>query len=53
MSFYLLWIMCNLDNILTQRIEHQKIIKTEPLLAFSYSEGVINPEDKKLINEIL
>lgn len=41
------WIMCNLDNILTQRIEHQKITKAEPLLAFSYSEGVINPEDKK------
>ena len=30
-----------------QRVEHQKISKEEPLLAFSYAEGVIDPENKK------
>ena len=36
-----------MEQILNQRIEHQKITQEEPLLAFSYSEGVIDPEDKK------
>ena len=30
-----------------QRVEHQKISEAAPLLAFSYAEGVIDPEDKK------
>lgn len=41
------WKKCKLSELLTQRIEHQKITEKEPLLAFSYSEGIINPEDKK------
>lgn len=36
-----------MGELLTQRIEHQKISDNEPLLAFSYAEGVIDPEDKK------
>ena len=32
---------------MSQRIEHQKISAEEPLLAFSYAEGVIDPENKK------
>lgn len=30
-----------------QRIQHQKITSNVPLLAFSYAEGVIDPNDKK------
>ena len=41
------WEQRKLEDILTQRIEHQKISADAPLLAFSYSEGVIEPEDKK------
>jgi len=41
------WEQRKLEQILNQRIEHQKITQEEPLLAFSYSEGVIDPEDKK------
>ena len=41
------WEQRKLDDILVQRIEHQKITKHAPLLAFSYAEGVISPEDKK------
>jgi len=41
------WRKCKLCELLSQRIEHLKISKDEPLLAFSYSEGVIDPEDKK------
>ena len=41
------WMKCKLDKLLEQRIEHQKISDKEPLLAFSYAEGVIDPEDKK------
>lgn len=41
------WKICKLSELLTQRIEHQKISEKEPLLAFSYAEGVIDPEDKK------
>lgn len=41
------WRKCKLSELLTQRIEHQKITDEEPLLAFSYAEGVINPDDKK------
>ena len=41
------WEQRKLGDILTQRIEHQKISADAPLLAFSYSEGVIEPEDKK------
>lgn len=41
------WRRCKLSELLTQRIEHQKISEDEPLLAFSYAEGVIDPEDKK------
>ena len=32
---------------MTQRIEHQTISNKEPLLAFSYADGVLDPEDKK------
>lgn len=41
------WKKCKLNELLTQRIEHQKISEEEPLLAFSYAEGVIDPKDKK------
>lgn len=41
------WEQLKLLQILVQRIEHQKITEDAPLLAFSYAEGVINPEDKK------
>ena len=41
------WEQRKLGDILKQRIEHQKISADAPLLAFSYSEGVIEPEDKK------
>lgn len=41
------WKICKLSELLTQRIEHQKISEDEPLLAFSYAEGVIYPENKK------
>lgn len=41
------WRKCKLGELLTQRIEHQKISEEEPLLAFSYAEGVIDPENKK------
>ena len=41
------WEQRKLDDIVEQRIEHQKISNNTPLLAFSYAEGVINPEDKK------
>ena len=41
------WEQCKLDDIVEQRIEHQKISSDAPLLAFSYAEGVIKPEDKK------
>ena len=36
-----------MGDILVQRVEHQKISNEAPLLAFSYAEGVIDPEDKK------
>ena len=36
-----------MKEILIQRTEHQKISGDAPLLAFSYAEGVISPEDKK------
>ena len=41
------WRKCKLKELLTQRIEHQKISDECPLLAFSYAEGVIDPNDKK------
>ena len=41
------WEQRKLGELLTQRVEHQKISEKEPLLAFSYAEGVIDPEDKK------
>lgn len=41
------WKQCKLDELLIQRVEHQKISDEAPLLAFSYAEGVIEPEDKK------
>ena len=41
------WEQRKLNKLLDQRIEHQKITPEEPLLAFSYAEGVIDPEDKK------
>ncbi|SCZ80477.1 restriction endonuclease subunit S [Acidaminobacter hydrogenoformans] len=41
------WEQRKLSDILVQRIEHQTISEDAPLLAFSYAEGVINPEDKK------
>lgn len=41
------WEQRKLDDILVQRVEHQTISPDAPLLAFSYAEGVINPEDKK------
>ena len=41
------WEQRKLEELLTQRVEHQKISEKEPLLAFSYAEGVIDPEDKK------
>ena len=41
------WEQRKLTEILIQRTEHQKISGDVPLLAFSYAEGVINPEDKK------
>lgn len=36
-----------MGDVLIQRVEHQTISADAPLLAFSYAEGVINPEDKK------
>lgn len=41
------WEKCKLKELLTQRVEHQTISEEEPLLAFSYAEGVIDPKDKK------
>ena len=41
------WEQHKLFDLLTQRIQHQTISEDAPLLAFSYAEGVINPEDKK------
>ena len=41
------WEQRKLGELLIQRVEHQKISKNAPLLAFSYAEGVIDPEDKK------
>lgn len=41
------WKKCSLGELLTQRIEHQTISEEEPLLAFSYAEGVIDPKNKK------
>ena len=41
------WEQRKLNELLTQRVEHQTISSDAPLLAFSYAEGVINPEDKK------
>ena len=41
------WEQRKLDEVLIQRIEHQKITEDAPLLAFSYAEGVIYPENKK------
>ena len=41
------WEQRKLKEILIQRTEHQKISDDAPLLAFSYAEGVISPEDKK------
>lgn len=41
------WEQRKLDEILIQRVEHQTISANAPLLAFSYAEGVIDPEDKK------
>lgn len=41
------WEQRKLEEILIQRIEHQKITSNVPLLAFSYAEGVIDPNDKK------
>lgn len=41
------WEQRKLKEILIQRTKHQKISDDAPLLAFSYAEGVINPEDKK------
>lgn len=41
------WEVKELSELLTQRIERKKITEEEPLLAFSYAEGVIDPEDKK------
>ena len=41
------WEQRKLGTFLLQRIEHQTITQNEPLLAFSYAEGVINPENKK------
>ena len=41
------WKQRKLNEILCQRIEHQTIASDAPLLAFSYADGVINPEDKK------
>lgn len=41
------WEQRKLNEILYQRIEHQTIASDAPLLAFSYADGVINPEDKK------
>lgn len=41
------WEVKELSELLTQRIEKRKISEKEPLLAFSYAEGVIDPEDKK------
>ncbi len=41
------WEQRELSSILIQRVEHQVITADAPLLAFSYAEGVIDPEDKK------
>ena len=41
------WESRSLKEILVQRTEHQKITEDAPLLAFSYAEGVIDPENKK------
>ena len=41
------WEQRKLDEILIQRVEHQTISADAPLLAFSYADGVIDPEDKK------
>jgi len=41
------WSKKKIKEVLVQRIEHQTISFDAPLLAFSYAEGVINPEDKK------
>ena len=41
------WEQRRLNEVLIQRVEHQTISDDAPLLAFSYAEGVINPEDKK------
>ena len=41
------WEQRKLGEVLIQRVEHQTISSDAPLLAFSYAEGVINPEDKK------
>ena len=41
------WEQRKLGEFLIQRVEHQKISEAAPLLAFSYAEGVIDPEDKK------
>ena len=41
------WEQRKLEEILIQRIQHQKITSNVPLLAFSYAEGVIDPNDKK------
>ena len=41
------WGQRKLEEILEQRVEHQIITAEAPLLAFSYAEGVIDPEDKK------
>ena len=41
------WEQHKLEEILIQRIQHQKITSNVPLLAFSYAEGVIDPNDKK------
>lgn len=41
------WEQRKLKEILIQRTDHQKISDDAPLLAFSYAEGVISPEDKK------
>lgn len=46
-GFYDDWEQRKLDEILIQRVEHQTISADAPLLAFSYADGVIDPEDKK------
>ena len=41
------WNKKKISDVLIQRTEHQTISPDAPLLAFSYAEGVISPENKK------